>query len=238
MNFVNKLGLVLTVVFVISLVFLSLQILYLLWRKRRFQQTAGPAEFGSSGGGDHHHHDQASALSPSKELLYFFCWKNYQASRIEPADAAVSVSVGVVPAAASAPTEEDEELEEMLKLHQLYGASRALFTIKEETEREEIENDSAASLPQNAVVTGETMKKTTDVGQRKETTDVLTVTAREVVVVIDFDGESDDDDDDEATLFRTPCGSPPYYTPSPSPPRDQDRQDPEARLITVKIAGR
>ncbi|CAI0391146.1 unnamed protein product [Linum tenue] len=85
----------------------------------------------------------------------------------------------------------------MLKLHQLYGASRALFTIKEETERE---------------------------------------TAREVVVVIDFDGESDDDD--EATLFRTPCGSPPYYTPSPSPPRDQDRQDPEARLITVKIAGR
>ncbi|CAI0391148.1 unnamed protein product [Linum tenue] len=209
MNFVNKLGLVLTVVFVISLVFLSLQILYLLWRKRRFQQTAGPAasaEFGSSGGGDHHHHDQASALSPSKELLYFFCWKNYQASRIEPADAA-AVSVGVVPAAASAPTEEDEELEEMLKLHQLYGASRALFTIKEETERE-----------------------------RKESTDVLTVTAREVVVVIDFDGESDDDD--EATLFRTPCGSPPYYTPSPSPPRDQDRQDPEARLITVKIAGR
>ncbi|CAI0391147.1 unnamed protein product [Linum tenue] len=218
MNFVNKLGLVLTVVFVISLVFLSLQILYLLWRKRRFQQT----EFGSSGGGDHHHHDQASALSPSKELLYFFCWKNYQASRIEPADAA-AVSVGVVPAAASAPTEEDEELEEMLKLHQLYGASRALFTIKEETEREEIENDSASSLPRNAVVTAETMKKTTD-------------TAREVVVVIDFDGESDDDD--EATLFRTPCGSPPYYTPSPSPPRDQDRQDPEARLITVKIAGR
>ncbi|CAN1133955.1 hypothetical protein LINPERPRIM_LOCUS16377 [Linum perenne] len=159
MNSINKLGFILTIIFLLSLLLLTLQIFYILRRKRWLRQ---------SGEGD-----AKSPTTPSnKELLYLlcFCGKNRQANRIEPAD------VGAITSAA-API--DEELEEMLKLHQLYGLSRALFTIKEEPE---IDIDAADS---------------------------------EVVVI-----QVDDGEEDGVTPFTTPCGSPPYYTPSPSPPRD------------------
>ncbi|CAN1306560.1 hypothetical protein LINPERPRIM_LOCUS26829 [Linum perenne] len=159
MNFINKLGLALTTIFLISLVFLVFQILYLLWRKRKLHSPSATADI------------RHQPIPPSsKEILYFFCWKNHhQANRIEPAATTTT---------ASAPIE--EEFEEMVKLHELYGPSRALFTIKEETE---LENEQGSF--------------------------------QEVVIEVD-------DDDDEVTAFSTPCGSPPYYTPSPSPPHEEN----------------
>ncbi|CAN0879383.1 hypothetical protein LINGRAHAP2_LOCUS13013 [Linum grandiflorum] len=199
MNFINKLGLALTAIFVISLVFLAFQILYLLWRKRRpHSPDIRHVELGSGGGGGDFHHDHHS-----KEVLYFLCWKNHhQANRVKPAVVATETAAVGTTATVNTAAMVDEEFEEMVKLHEMYGpSSRTLFTIKEETETE----SELGSFRQNVVVT-----------------------ATEVV---------DDDDEDEVTAFKTPCGSPPYYTPSPSPPREKNGAS-FRRNLTDKIAGR
>ncbi|KAH7554158.1 hypothetical protein ACOSP7_028818 [Xanthoceras sorbifolium] len=89
--------------------------------------------------------------------------------------------------------------DELAKWQQgMYGPSRFLFTIKEE-EREgtetETENDQAT-------------------GTKTVRAEAESLSEVEMGVIIQAVEE-------EATPFSTPCGSPPYYTPSPSPTRDE-----------------
>lgn len=78
-----------------------------------------------------------------------------------------------------------------------YGPSRALFTIKEE-EREETETK--ADNDGNSIKTACTESEGFSKGE----------------VVVNIEASFD-----EVTPFSTPCASPPYYTPSPSPTHDK-----------------
>ncbi|KAF5750574.1 hypothetical protein HS088_TW03G00913 [Tripterygium wilfordii] len=162
MKGLSKIGISLTVVFVVCLLALIIDVLYVLWRRRSFQRRSTAVEY-----------PEEQLSSPSKELLYFFCWKSQ--TRVEP-DAV--------------PRRTESGDDELVRWEKLYGPSRMLFTIKEE-EREDDEFDHNSSSVEN---------------DARETR----VCMEDVVVVVP-------DDVDDATPFSTPCASPPYYTPSPSP---------------------
>lgn len=190
MNALNKLGAVLTAVFVVSVVVLLVEVIYVLWRRRRFRRrslfSSGDTEFSG---------DSSFYATPSKELLYFFCWKN-QTTRIEP-DAASAPTAPPLPE-----TYTDAEVDEMLKWQGLYGPSRVLFTIKEE-EREEMETENSSPADKELVLNNKKKKK-------KKGSDCLEDEDVVAAVVVEVD---------EKTPFWTPCASP-YYTPTPSPSRD------------------
>lgn len=193
MNTLNKICTALTMVFAVSLIILVAEILYVLWRRRRFRSrnlSSRDVEFS----------DEPYYPTPSKELLYFFCWKN-QNSRIEPDAETTAATATAPPLPPNTPT--DADVDEMLKRHALYGPSRVLFTIKEE-EREEMETD-FSSPAENEERKGKKKK-------RKSRTFSLEEVAVSAMVI----------DIDDSTPFSTPCASPPYYTPSPSPARDRN----------------
>ncbi|XP_019055796.1 PREDICTED: uncharacterized protein LOC109113893 [Nelumbo nucifera] len=119
--------------------------------------------------------------SPSKELLYFFCWKNQ--SRIEPAVPPTSL--------ASDAQDATPELVDPLKWHGLYGPSRVLFTIKEEREDAESQKSSAERKPKKR----QSLEECFEVTNSEELEEMVKV---EVEV-------------ERGTPFTTPCGSPPYY---------------------------
>ncbi|KAJ9181310.1 hypothetical protein P3X46_009450 [Hevea brasiliensis] len=207
MNTLYKICIVLIVFFVISLVLLVVEIFYVLWHRRRFWS-------GSVADGDVEFSDESFYQTPSKELLYFFCWKN-QTSRIELAGAETTAA----PVATAPPLPPimpaDAHVDEMLKQHALYGPSKVLFTIKEE-EKEEMETDSSSAE------NGERKrKKKTKKKSRSTSLEDVAVTA----VVIDID---------DSTPFSTPCASPPYYTPSPSPSRDRNYPHSSAENIVLE----
>ncbi|GKU91063.1 hypothetical protein SLEP1_g4987 [Rubroshorea leprosula] len=76
MNGLNKLGAVLTILFVLCVFALMAELVYVLWLRRRFRRRSVSASGDSE-------MSAAQFYTPSKELLYFFCWKNQ--SRVEPA---------------------------------------------------------------------------------------------------------------------------------------------------------
>ena len=99
----------------------------------------------------------------------------------------------------SAPEIGDDD--DVLKLHEeAYGPSRLLFTIKEEEEAA----DGQDRLDRDDQKIG------TNVESESGGDDVA-----EKAVVLEVES------DDEVTPFSTPCASPPYFTPSPSPTRDE-----------------
>lgn len=161
MKGLSKLGISLAVVFVVCLIALIVDALYVLWRRRSPRRRGRAVEY-----------PEEQVYSPSKELLYFFCWKRQ-----------TSVEPGTFPQSRN---------DELARWEKLYGPSRVLFTIKEE-EREEDEADNNRCPKESNV--RETRVCLEDVS---------------VVVPAEVDG---------ATPFSTPCASPPYYTPSPSPSR-------------------
>ncbi|XP_011046871.1 PREDICTED: uncharacterized protein LOC105141378 [Populus euphratica] len=200
MSALNNLETMLTVLFSVCLAALVFEILYVLWRWRRFHRrsvtsSGADGEFSSS--------SESLYMTPSKELLYFFCWKS-QSIRIEPdskTPPAASAAVTTVPADG-----EDALVEEMLKLHGMYGPSRVLFTIKEE-DREEMEiTENDESSIENVVESKEREMSSSDVCFEE------IAVANDVVVDVEVE--------DVTTPFWTPCASPQnYYSPSPSPPR-------------------
>ncbi|KAG6772412.1 hypothetical protein POTOM_023819 [Populus tomentosa] len=205
MKALNNLGTVLTVLFSVCLAALVFEILYVLWRWRRFHRrsvtsSGADGEFSSS--------SESLYTTPSKELLYFFCWKS-QTTRIEPdstAPPAASTAVTTVPADV-----EDALVEEMLKLQGMYGPSRVLFTIKEE-DREEMEiTENDESSIENVLV--ESKKR------EMSSSDVCfeeIAVANDVVVDVEVEVEVED----VTTPFWTPCASPQnFYSPSRSPSR-------------------
>ncbi|GAV57327.1 hypothetical protein CFOL_v3_00865 [Cephalotus follicularis] len=191
MSGLSKVATALTVVFAVSLVILVCDLIYVLWRRRGFWERGMAGEDSEFPGNSFH--------APSKELLYFFCWKNQ--CRIEPAAAAVAPHPPI-------PVEEEEDDE--LAKWQAYGPSRVLFTIREEAdEREGLESESCCtSFDENG-----TRAKRVRLNDCFEDKVVLPQSSSQVVVDIEVD---------QATPFSTPCGSPQYYTPSPSPSRFDD----------------
>jgi hypothetical protein len=96
-------------------------------------------------------------------------------------------------------------LDDIIKWQALFGSSRLLFTIEEE-EREGLDSETTYSSFAEKEV-----KTTTNV-YLEECYGVPDVAV--TVVSIEVDEEY------STTPFETPCASPPYYTPSPSPTRE------------------
>ncbi|XP_062004678.1 uncharacterized protein LOC133721919 [Rosa rugosa] len=137
-----------------------------------------------------------SASSHSSGLFSFFlCWKTK--SRIEPQEARHNVP--------TTNRNELQELEDIIKWQALYGSSRLLFTI-EEGEREGLDSETTYS----SCAEKEVVKTTTKVYLEEcygEPDVAVTVVNIEM-------------DEAFTTPLETPCASPPYYTPSPSPTRE------------------
>ncbi|KAK3226978.1 hypothetical protein Dsin_006840 [Dipteronia sinensis] len=195
MNGLTKLGTVLTVVFSVSILALVFELIYVLWRKRVFQRRSDPES-----------RSDPFYITPSKEqLLYFFCWKN--PSRVEPSGIP---GVSEPPGGAEVVVDDDE----LAKWQQgMYGPSRFLFTIKEEEREEgtETETENEATRTKTVRVDDEA-----EVDSESCLSEVVGVTVTNVIMI-----RVVDDEEEETTPFSTPCASPPYYTPSPSPIRDK-----------------
>ncbi|XP_021289655.1 uncharacterized protein LOC110420602 [Herrania umbratica] len=200
MNASTKLETALVVIFATCLLAFIIELVYVLWRKRRFRQRSIVS--GGNGSVDSEFSNSPFYAASSKELLYFFCWKN-QPARVEPSSGVVS------PAPTEAPTASDSEAatveaddDELAKWQAAYGPVRILYTIKEE------EREGADSVENSADQTE--VKSDNRVCLRDRFSGPVEV-ADDVAVVVDVE---------EATPFSTPCASPPYFTPSPSPGRD------------------
>ena len=195
----HKLGTALIVVFAVTLVALLAELFCVLRRRRRFrrQNLAGN-----------------SFYSPStKELLYFFCWKNQ--SRIEPQGTPPPPPPPPPPPLpnASPPPQSDEttEADDVLKWQELYGSSRVLFTIKEE-DREGVDSENCSSS-EKAV---STMK------EKRAGVDTKSFQAAVMIELVD---------EEATTPFSTPCASPPYYTPLASPDRGESDMVPFVSIV-------
>ncbi|KAL4295594.1 hypothetical protein GQ457_12G012390 [Hibiscus cannabinus] len=197
MNAPTKIGIALIVIFAACLFALFIELVYVLWRKRSFRQRSV-----ISGGARSIDSEFSGSPAPSKELLYFFCWKN-QPARVEPSSGIVSpttTEAATAPESDAAATEDDDD--ELAKWQALYGQARILYTIKEE-EREG--NDSVENSADQSEVRNEKRPRLTDcLSGGDESSD-------DVALAVDLE-----------TPFSTPCASPPYFTPSPSPDRDRD----------------
>lgn len=196
----SKLGSALIAVFAVCFVVLVADLVYVIWRRRRFQRRSIATGESVLAG------DSIYVLS-SKELLYFFCWKNR--ARVEPNEA----NNGTQPDPES---QIPVEVDDLLKLQGLYGESRLLFTIKEEedeAERSEGLDQMESSYSKEEKEGSETSNYSDNHGQVCVGSTLTDDVAASVLVEVD-----------EATPFSTPCASPPYYTPSPSPSREELKQ--------------
>ncbi|XP_062112513.1 uncharacterized protein LOC133823680 [Humulus lupulus] len=190
MTGLSKLGATLIVVFVVCFMVLIADLVYVIWRRRRFQRRSISTGVSVTSG------DSTYSLS-SKELLYFFCWTNR--SRIEPNEANNNRS------SPNNQTLTAPEIDDLLKLQGLYGQSRLLFTIKEEDfEAERPEENKEGTITSTAEA---------DHDDQGFVVSTLTGDADAVSITVD-----------EVTPFSTPCASPPYFTPSPSPSREELKQ--------------
>ncbi|GKV50590.1 hypothetical protein SLEP1_g57293 [Rubroshorea leprosula] len=163
------------------------ELLYVLWRRRRFRRRS------VSAGGDSEM-SGAQFDTPSKELLYFFCWKNQ--SRLEPAG--VPPVLSDVARDTEAPVDDDVE-----KWQAPYGPSRLLYTIKEE-EKERAEG-SEYSVESEAKSSSRTVSLRDALAARVLSEAALAAATLAAVA-------------DEVEMEVQPVT--PYYTPSPSPSRE------------------
>ncbi|KAJ0253530.1 Uncharacterized protein HA466_0112020 [Hirschfeldia incana] len=192
---------VLVAVFSLCLTAVTAQLAYVLWWKRRFRRrsiAAGRSEldvFSSRGG------DPTATPPPSKELLYFFlfCVENKQ-FRIGSATAP--------PLPSAAPPADDVASKWSTRGETLLcGPSETLFTIAEDS-TSETDHRTVDVEPRGSVSMEDHVKD-------NELEEGFVVTAQN-----DDEVDSSEYDDDGTTPFSTPCASPPFYTPSPSPVRD------------------
>ncbi|XP_043692581.1 uncharacterized protein LOC122643014 [Telopea speciosissima] len=114
----------------------------------------------------------------------------------------------------TAPSMDQEDIssesDNPLKWHVLYGQSRLLFTIKEE-EKEDLESEKSSSAE----------RKPNPENRRVSLSECFERAQEELPV------------ETESTPFSTPCASPPYYTPSPSPTRDAG----EECFVSLHVTG-
>ncbi|GLT90091.1 hypothetical protein SLE2022_080430 [Rubroshorea leprosula] len=188
MNGLNKIGAVLTVLFVLCVFALMAELVYVLWRRRRFRRRS------VSAGGD----SEMSGTqfdTPSKELLYFFCWKNQ--SRVEPA--------GVQPVLSDVARDSEASVDDDVEKWQqaAYGPSRLLYTIKEE-EKEGAE--------------GGEYSAESEAKSRSRTVSLRDALAARVLSEAALAAATPAAVADEVEMEVQPVT--PYYTPSPSPSRE------------------
>lgn len=184
MNGLTKLGAVLTIIFALCVFALLADLLYVLWRRKRFRRRS------LSGAGS----DISGSpfYGPSKELLYFFCWKNQ--SRVEPA----VIPAVITEAARVSDSSVSVDVDEVEKWQSLCGPSRLLYTIKEEEkEGTEISSEYYSAEGGEAKSRRSSLR---DALAARDLSDEATLAATAV-------------DDDLET---------PYYTPSSSPSRDDE----------------
>ncbi|KAF7847282.1 hypothetical protein BT93_L3124 [Corymbia citriodora subsp. variegata] len=219
MSALTKLGTALTVVFAVSIVALAAQILWVLLRSRKFRQRSLAA--GGGGRGDNESAGVGAVPPPpSKELLYFFCWKNH--SRVEPSAAPGTQTVIDVP--------DDDDGDELVKWQGLYGPPRLLFTIKEEEREDAVDSDC-----------GSNVKSKSGSSSWEKIDEKKTVCLRECLAEADDEAPPDEaaaaavvlEVEEGATPFSTPCASPPYFTPSPSPARDNRPAEVPTTVVVV-----
>ncbi|KAL1199880.1 hypothetical protein V5N11_013131 [Cardamine amara subsp. amara] len=204
---------VLVVVFAFCVVAVTAQLTYVLWWKRRFHRRSVPGSelnaFSSRGG------DLTATQPPSKELLSFFlfCAENKQ-FRIGSATAP--------PLPTAAPPIDDVASKWSVGGENiLCGPSETLFTIVEET-TSDTDHRTDEIEPRGSISTEDHVKDD-ELEEDFVVTDRSDDELEEVFVVTDRSDDEVDSSDynhDETTPFSTPCASPPFYTPSPSPIRD------------------
>lgn len=232
MKGLSKIGTGLIVVFAVALVAILAELTYALWRRRRFRRRAL-----DSGNIDVLSGNQLHSTPLSKELLYFFCWKNQ--SRIEPAGAPSPALPVSSPATQSRQPESEEDLDAKWKQAVLYGHARFLFTIKEEEERE-LHGGDTPNHPSAGADRQRTKRVSLEecfAGDGVESDGVLTADNQEIEAVA-IDVNDDEKMVFNLTPFSTPCASPPYYTPSPSPGRDATLPlSPENDVNSLETAG-
>ncbi|CAF2047030.1 BnaAnng32750D [Brassica napus] len=190
----------LVAVFALCLTAVTAQLAYVLWWKRRFRRRSisGGSEldvFSSRGG------DPTATPPPSKELLYFFlfCVENKQ-FRIGSATAP--------PLPTAAPPADDVASKWSTTGEDLLsGPSETLFTIAEDSTSES-DHRTADMEPRGSVSVDDHVRD-------DELEEGSVVTDQH-----DDEVDSSEYNHDETTPFSTPCASPPFYTPSPSPVRD------------------
>ncbi|OMO82547.1 hypothetical protein CCACVL1_11912 [Corchorus capsularis] len=235
MNTATKLGIALIVIFATCLLAIFIQIIYVVWRKRRFRRRS--AVSGGTRSVDSDISNSPFYAVPSKELLYFFCWKN-QPARVEPSSGSGVVS----PLPTEPTTAEDSEAaaaeaddDELAKWQALYGPSRVLYTIKEEEKEGADSADNSADQKE---------------AKRENRVSLRDCFSGPVEMADDVDTVSITVGVEEATPFSTPCASPPYFTPSPSPsrevvdssilivsPENDDIRSPESDVLTERKVG-
>ena len=202
----SKLGTALIAVFAVCILALIAAVAYVIWRRRRFQRrsmTAGESVLSG---------DSIYVL-PSKELLYLFCWKNQ--SRIEPNEVNSNNNNQTDPETNQNPTDQVDD--ELLKLQGLYGQSRLLFTIKEDDDDDDDDDDDEATERSPEGLDQVVVEKEAIYSDHDDEVSIgSTLTDDDVAVSVITVEEVY-----EATPFSTPCASPPYYTPSPSPSREE-----------------
>ncbi|CAH8308764.1 unnamed protein product [Eruca vesicaria subsp. sativa] len=185
---------ILVVVFAFCLTAVTVQLAYVLWWKRRFRRrsiTGTELDGFSSRGGD-----PTATPPPSKELLYFFlfCVENKQ-FRVG------SATAPPLPAAAT-PVDDVAPKWSTTGENLLSGPSETLYTIAEDSTSES-DHRNAEVEPRGSVSVDDHVED----NQLEEDFDRI-------------DDEVEDYNHDGMTPFSTPCASPPFYTPSPSPVRD------------------
>ncbi|KAL6956664.1 hypothetical protein U1Q18_014296 [Sarracenia purpurea var. burkii] len=196
MSGLSKLGTALSVVFVVSLVALVAEVVYVLWRRRLISRQTDPGDGGCGG-----------AAAASKELLlYFLCWKHQ--SRIEPDGGSGSTANRAD--GTSPPDTSMEAMIDMMKLQGMYGPSRVLFTIKEE-EKEDAESEKSLSLSSSPVASAEKVLPKKTRRRRVSLEECFSDDAEFPELTLTVVG------DREATPYSTPIDSPLYYTPAGSP---------------------
>ncbi|EPS59595.1 hypothetical protein M569_15211 [Genlisea aurea] len=127
----SKLGVVLTVILLLTLIALMAQLIYVLWRRRVVCHRSGGDLDGDGLATDDRirmYSSSPDSAFSSRELLYFFCIKSKSSG--------ANSKSATVPADSGSESTEAEVVEiDVLALNGMFGPPRLLFTIKEE-ERE------------------------------------------------------------------------------------------------------
>ncbi|GJR77205.1 hypothetical protein Tco_0089570 [Tanacetum coccineum] len=127
---ISNLALALSIIFVVSIIALVGELIYVLWWRRSFRRHASPPPILPET-------LEKTVDQASKELLYFFCLKPHTQAKLDLCDPPNKNTNGSVP--------DDQEVD-VFKLLEANGPKRFLSTIKEEDVESTIDVDFGGKL--------------------------------------------------------------------------------------------